>query len=778
MNQRHALSAGIALLLAVSLLAAADAPPIALPAPKLPELQALTAPGATHRFEELFQPFRTETAALSPDGRYLAYTVHESKALAIVVIDIDQPTVVKSRVVALTDKDATPMLADTKEATPASIRWLRWATPTRLVAETNGHQPLLIGGEWRSWPGAIIAFDADGSNTRMLVTPRDVQMLNPPPPDTRPNTDHVIPRPDEPLPQPESASPSTPSPDDIPPPEPFAADLGDIPAIPRTPHIVDLVPGEPESLIIRAEGNSNGRQARLSELFKVNIRTGALRSIAEESAEPQYNWMLDRQGRKRILVPNTTQTAFPHRFAYQPKAGVKARTLDEIAGFAGSAGFSVSPENYFGERAIPVGFDENPTIVYFASNIGRDTFGLYGLDLTTGKRTGIAFESPNLDLVNPVPGGFAEPGTLVFDRFDRKLTGLRMEDKLGTTRWLRPEWQAVQTQLEQLFSGRNVEITEWDQAGRRFLVFVHGPTDAGAFHVFDRTTGKVFELVRRAPWLDGTQTHATLSFSIPRPDGSRLDGRLTAPRATRIKPVPIVVLCQPELWQRMSSDYQPAVQALADMGFFVMQVDAHGVWGYGRHQRELAKTGFEEAQVADVVTALDWVAQKFTISKQRVAIMGERRGAWLALRAMQLRPDHFACAIGLEPTVDLAGWLEETRWTGAAAAPVLTRSFFGDLARLKSSPLQQHPELIKGAVCLFSYRAPGESPSFAYLAAKRLESALRSRNTPAQLIELDDDYNNGLPRAKAAVFREIEDYLNEHLYDYKVKIGELKEKVD
>ena len=47
-------------------------------APAAPQEQVLRAP-EPGRFKTLFQPFRTDRAALSPDGKYLAYSVREGE---------------------------------------------------------------------------------------------------------------------------------------------------------------------------------------------------------------------------------------------------------------------------------------------------------------------------------------------------------------------------------------------------------------------------------------------------------------------------------------------------------------------------------------------------------------------------------------------------------------------------------------------------------------------------------------------------------------------------
>ncbi len=780
-----------------AVLRAAPATPPAIPLAKMPDASKVGVPelpGGSHRFEDLFAPLRTDFATLSPDGKLLAYPARRGSKMSIVVVAADQPGKAKTVIDVLTDEDATPMLGNNKERTPARIEWLRWASANRLVVQSNAQPPVHNGdpgtdataaSPWYSVPGVVIAFDADGSNPKTLVTPRDLALKErvPPPP---PKSEFDIPTPDQAS---EDApaitdSGSTTSADAT------IADQGDsatvtdntIMTVARRPQVVDLVPGDPDSIYVRAEDPTASRdRVNRAELFKVNVRTGAIASLSEEVLTVGNAVLLDRQGHRAVTVPNTTQVSFPHVFTYDPadkkKNGAK-RSLDSIVGSAGG-GFSVSPENYFGERSEPVGFDDDSSTLYFASNVGHDTYGFYSLDLKTGKRGGVAFENPILDLYQPTPARFASPSPLVFDRYSRKLAGIRIIDQLGTTRWVRPELQAVQAMCEKALPGRSIEIQEWDEAAHHFLIVARGPTDPGAYYLLDATTNQLTEFISRAPALDRTKTFPTLSVVIKTPDGARLTGLVTSPRNPRLKPVPVVVLCQSEPWLRVSPEYNPAVAALAEMGLLVVQVNPRCAWGSGTQQRLLAtQNGFEDGASQDIVTMLDWVQKHFEVSTKRVGIIGERRGAYLALRTLQLHPNRFRCMVGIEPTIDLGGWMSETRWNDASSAPALTRAFFGSKDKLKEAPLLAHPETVKASVLLLSYRGEGKPETFAHSTALKFAAAVRRTGETATVTDLDDDYIARLPSATAGVFRDIETFINENIYNFSVNVGELETKKD
>ena len=725
------------------------------------------------RFASLFRPFRTDLATLSPDGKYLAYTVRENGAVSVAVVALDNPSAVTTRVVVVTDDSATAVMEqNTREKTPGAVRWMRWVNPTRLVVETNRIFAQRGDESWVNTPGEIVAFEADGSDARSLVTPRDVQLVTGSSADEalkqmREANGTVRPsfRIDEPTPGPTNSTEDA----IVPPEDPNEINSPSFTHSPRAPRVFDFHPTKSDCLIIQAGDNT-----RL-DLFELDTITGKLVVLSTEVGASEMITFQDRQGKPRVAVPNTLVRSFPHRYAIDRGGFLRWTDLDKIVAQKTAATFDLSPENFFGERSFPIGFDENPNILYYASNAGRDTYGLYGLDIKSGQRTAIALENPGLDLVEPSPEGFGT-NPLVFDRFSRVFLGFRYDRRMRTTAWIHPDWQTLQTNLEKALPGRIVEIQEWDKGSKRFLVLARAPADAGAFYIFEPATGKLSEFVRRAPWLDQSSSHLTVDFALQGSDATSLTGLITLPKSVRMQPIPIVVVCAPEPWQRAKAEFRSEIHALAEMGFAIVQLNPRGTWGFGRKHREAvlkSPNGFEALQVDDIISAIDGLAKKFPLNPKRVALLGERRGGYLAIRALQLRPDRFRCTVSLDGTVDLAAWLAENRWTEGLAGPALTRAFYGNRKNFNVSPLKDETEKITKPVLFLSYPGPDGGPrTFAYLAARNLHSAIKRRDVPTRFFDLPQDYVRRLPQARSEAFAQIEDFLNEHIYSYNVKLGE------
>jgi hypothetical protein len=95
-------------------------------------------------------------------------------------------------------------------------------------------------------------------------------------------------------------------------------------------------------------------------------------AVADEALLGKF--VYDWQGRTRVLNLQPEQSAdrrYMHHLGNSPWREMNAAW----SGAAAPGGFSISPANYFGERSTPLGFGFDGNTIYFASNVGRDTFG-------------------------------------------------------------------------------------------------------------------------------------------------------------------------------------------------------------------------------------------------------------------------------------------------------------------------------------------------------------------------------------------------------------------
>jgi dienelactone hydrolase len=762
--------------------------------------ERLPAPG---ELEAIFRPFLVEQVVLAPDGRHLAYAMRDGGRLSLVIEEVDRPA---NRRVLRLGEDATTGIFRRRVNIPATLSFLRWTEPTRLVYAVSVPNP--NRNEMRE---EVRVFTLPDQTERKLVDSYDLAYIT------------------------------------------FEGQQ-----VPRRPRVVGLHPESPDTLFVEA----TPLNTQLPELYKVSVATGKAES--QFTTEELGRYLYDATGRARIFeTPYTTarmmvtgtdalldaerqgtpEDMAPRSFAlpegvvsalqaagisvdqppepppepepgqvdmslnlpgrpsfdYGPKLppapdywtqvfryrasdsglgivkffGADWQELDRVLGLRQAPEFRVSIKNFYGQRSFPVAFDANPDILYVASNVGRQTYGLYAVDLKTRQRTGFAVEDPHLDLADP--DGALSDSALLFDR-RRRLAGVRLAGPVGGTKWLNPTLARFQESLQRAFPGRYVDILDWDDAERRVLALVFGPADPGRYYVIDDTTPlRITEFFKRAPDLTANSLHRTLPFEFDTADGTHLTGTLTLPRRTRISPAPLVLLCRDLPGKREWPSFNREVQALAAMGFAVATVNYRGLSGFGTQHRDKARDAFDRVPIEDLRAAAAWIIRRHPVHAKRVALFGEGFGGYLALRATQLYPDDFRCAVSINAPTDPAAWITHPPKLGVRTLANLefeVRKTFFERSKLGGLDLADHVTA-DGRPALIIQDA--EKRDLQGSQGTALRNAMKRRGIAVEYVETSSDFTLGYPEARARAFNQISEFLNDHIYDYRVDLGKEKE---
>lgn len=546
------------------------------------------------------------------------------------------------------------------------------------------------------------------------------------------------------------------------------------------------------------------------ELARVEVLTGAKEATTQAVLGlPGGSLLVDRQGRPRFLF---SEEDVPQRWRYREATGPERWAALPGAWGTLATTFDVTPENFLGERSMPLGLAEEGERLYFASNVGRDTSGVYELDLRSGRQTTV-FEDAERDLAGLVAPWKRPP--LVFDRARRKLVGIRQEEGEAGTHWIDAELSAIQAQAGRKFPERTVQLLEWDDARETFLALVSSPSDPGRYFVHHRKDGRWVEYLRRATNLPAEKLNRVEAFAVSGPDGARVSGQVTLPHAPAVARPPLLIWLHDGLWQHATPGFNRDAQALAAMGFVVVQLDYRGSAGRGRAHREAVRGAWDVGPLADVERVVAWLEKQDVFDRRRVALVGEGFGGYIALRALQRHPEAYRAAAAINAPVELGDlrrsltreekfaaqndrelWSRivapattpierevamDARMTAAMNAPpeqvdfehAWRRWFFGDAARLAEVSVLRQAERITRPVMLL--HDPRHRP-MPIGSVQELRRTLERRKHPVAFGEISSQFARGEPSVRAQVVRRVGEFLNVTLYDFDVKIGEATEK--
>jgi pimeloyl-ACP methyl ester carboxylesterase len=816
-------------------------------------IQPTNQPSQEELILNLMRPERVAKIDLAPDGRHLAFVAVDKYRVRLIIVDFDHLENPASMDIGEGSWWRQMMGANWNAP---RVTFLRWATASRLIFAEGDN--------------AIYAVNADGKGLTKLIAAADVGVVKGPDISSLAET----PPPGMPLPPNQldqmAGSPSTnmdpalrvagpysgpaittpaitqnldmadprsnsyinngSSPDRATDPTAVlgGGNQADLPSdlIPRTPRVIAMPPEDPEHIIVEGSGVQDPLSGLYYDgLFKVDIESGARVPLGEAKL-PGHQFMYDQAGRLRIVLGSISHTylhVFPGRAMWR-----SAKPLDKLVRDPANRGFEAKPETFFGAHAIPIGFDYNPDILYYASNQGRDTMGLYSIDLKSGEKTGFSVESPDSDVVDPSLAGSPEgPGEsvdpLVFDRHLRQLVGVRVAGFAPSTRWFDSGLAQIQTRLEQKFADRTVKLLQWDDRRTRFLALVTGPMDPGRFYVYTPAGEQLVLCARRAPWIPSSSACRTSSLVFSAGDGTLLTGSVTEARNSRIHPPPLVVLCPDGPgYAPLSADFDRDAQAFAGMGFAVLRVNYRGTGGLGLKHLGSVRNGIDRVPLGDIVSAIDSIRAQTPIDPKRIAIVGEGFGGYLALRAVQIYPERFRCAVAIRAPVNLGQWVREpdlianTRARSEDAAafqtiiaeqnagnPLLTLDALHATVNQPppAPPSEDTPELFlaKARIAFFgndrkAFEAisPSRSPddlnrpifliqddtadSGFLVSAGALRSAIEKRGGQADLITIHGRLEDMDAGDHAKVLAQIEAFLNIDFYTYDVEIGAVKTK--
>ncbi|UKZ78772.1 hypothetical protein TrVFT333_006517 [Trichoderma virens FT-333] len=82
-------------------------------------------------------------------------------------------------------------------------------------------------------------------------------------------------------------------------------------------------------------------------------------------------------------------------------------------------------------------------------------------------------------------------------------------------------------------------------------------------------------------------------------------------------------------------------QALTTRGYAVLQVNYVGSTGYGKKYRQLLNGQWGVSDIADAVSAVDYLARQNLIDRQRVGLTGHSAGGFLTMQGMRIKNEFF-----------------------------------------------------------------------------------------------------------------------------------------
>lgn len=298
------------------------------------------------------------------------------------------------------------------------------------------------------------------------------------------------------------------------------------------------------------------------------------------------------------------------------------------------------------DRGNPIGVTPDGRGLWVNSADGSDLARLVRLDLETGDEE-VVDSHPEYDLWD----------VLISDRTDDWLAALyRGHDGLV----IHPSDAALATDLERLrgvHSGDPLLVSS-DADESTFVVRFEDDRDPGATYLYRRDRGAAELLYRPYPRLQPDHLAPMQPVTVMSRDGWKLRCYLTVPLDVEPRLLPTVLHIHGGPWDRDSWGYHPVVQALANRGYAVLQINFRASVGFGKAFVAAGAKEWGAKMHEDVLDAVEWVVAEGIADPQRIAITGASYGGYEALVGLAFTPEVFAAGYSIVGPSNLVTLLE------------------------------------------------------------------------------------------------------------------------
>jgi dipeptidyl aminopeptidase/acylaminoacyl peptidase len=471
----------------------------------------------------------------------------------------------------------------------------------------------------------------------------------------------------------------------------------------------------------------NDRDKRYHDIWRVNIQTGEKELVQQNAGVAGY--LTDDDYNVRLLM-NYTPTG--GQIWQVPEGEGDARKWTDF--------LEIGPEDAM--TSGPAGFDKTGETLYFQDSRGRNTSGLFAMELKSGD-TKLLAEDPRTD----VGGVLAHPTekniqavSFTYARTDWKV----LDDAIAADIEFLKNFQDG----EFIVTSRTLDDKQWtvayilDDGPVKFYRYKRpeegaAPTKDNMVFLFNnRDDLGDYPLVKMHDRVIKSRDGLDLVSYLSLPPGSDPDND-----GVPTEPVPLVLDVHGGPWARDGWGLNPYHQWLANRGYAVMSVNYRGSTGFGKEFINAANGEWSRKMHEDLIDAVNWAVDNKIAPRDKIGIMGGSYGGYATLVGLTYTPDVFACGVDIVGPSSLVTLLQNVPEYWMPFMPVM-KVRVGDVDTeegraelLKRSPLTLVDKIKKPLLI-----AQGANdPRVKQLEADQIVKSMTEKNIPVTYVLYPDE---------------------------------------
>jgi dipeptidyl aminopeptidase/acylaminoacyl peptidase len=211
-----------------------------------------------------------------------------------------------------------------------------------------------------------------------------------------------------------------------------------------------------------------------------------------------------------------------------------------------------------------------------------------------------------------------------------------------------------------MFPGETVKWQSWSDDRTKVIAQVAGTRSGDAYLLVDLATGRSERIGDEYRGIRPEDFNEVRTLSYPAADGTVIPAFLTLPRGVPARHLPLVVMVHggPAGHDKPGFDWQ--AQAVASLGYAVLQPQYRGSDGFGRAHLEAGYGQWGRKMQTDLSDGLNGLAAQGLIDPARVCIVGDSYGGYAAMAGVTLQSGIYRCAISVAGVSDLRRLMMQT----------------------------------------------------------------------------------------------------------------------
>lgn len=388
-----------------------------------------------------------------------------------------------------------------------------------------------------------------------------------------------------------------------------------------------FIDDEKETILVSRDTLKDMSYSGNPEVIEVDVRSGKFKTIMRQNVEVR-SWFVDGKGVIRAGVGNDSDSG-KQRLMYRSDGNSVMKTVSNEA-----------DTTFTGTQIIPDIFLDEPDMAYATSN--KDGFRkVYKVNLKTMQIVG-----------DPIFGvkGYDIDG-IISNEADNAIAGVAYTSTKQRTRWFDPRLAEVQKLMDEDFGRGNAQILSTNDGDTKILMRIAKVNAPGGYYLFDTESGNLNLVGWAHPVIKDFELNPTNSVRYKASDGLEMEAVVTYPRhrPSRQK-LPVIVMPHGGPYGVRDQEefgFFPWHQAMAELGYVVIQPNYRGSGGYGKEfvKEGRKPNGYGLRMQDDLNDVLTWFGQSGLIDPKRACLMGWSYGGYATARGAQRDPDKWKCAI-------------------------------------------------------------------------------------------------------------------------------------